>query len=767
MLSKKAALLSAIALITYPATAFAQGITAGDMSTTGNAPSASGPAADDSALQDIVVTAQKTGAESLQRVPIAMTAVTAETLSEAAAINVVDVGKLVPNAELQPGPRGGYANFTIRGIGLNGTVRSIDPAISLVQDGMVIGYPVLTLIDTFDVESVEVLRGPQGILFGRNATGGAVSIRSARPDDQFRVVAEATFGNYGRFDQSLSVGGPLAENLFAKIAVLHRHNNGYFKDKNNGIFVPAPNNPSGTDTSSKEDEVRTNTWLVRPIVVFKPSDTVDLTLIGEYTDLDSGGIAFQLATPHPFLANQYGYTPDLGKFEINNGLAGTRDPSTRGKAYRVTGEVNVDLGIGTLTSITGWRKINLRENLDADALPFNYLVVEPGTRDRSKQFSEELRFVANLNDQLRLLLGGFYNHMTIFSVDQRTLSTLTPASPVGVGGFRRIQAVFSQEADALAAFANLDWRVMDRLRLSFGGRYSWEKKDAETVPFQVCTAADFSNCPMPVTAADKSWDNFSPRITVDYEVADDILLYGSWTNGFRSGNFNSRANSVIEAAPVDPETAEAFEVGFKSTFWDRRARFNVALFRTKYDDIQKTIQGLNITQVLANAAKATIKGFEVEAALRPVEGLQLDGSVGYTDASYDEFNGLDLNGDRIPDPELAKELKFDRVPKWTAHGSATYTRALGATGVDATARIAYAYRSGYFLENNNRANAYQSGYGLLDASLGFEKDNIRVTFFGRNLTNARAKEFVLVLPYGAAFSFGDPRTYGVTLGFKY
>lgn len=763
MPSKKAALLSAIALFTYPATAFAQDVTGGSAAPTDNAPAAAG----DGGLQDIVVTAQKTGAASLQRVPIAMTAVTGETLANSNAVSVIDVGKLVPNAELQPGPRGGYANFTIRGIGLNGTVRSIDPAISLVQDGMVIAYPVLTLIDTFDVDTVEVLRGPQGILFGRNATGGAVSIRSERPDDRFRINAEATYGNFGRFDQSLAVGGPVAQNLFAKIAVLHRKNNGFFKDKNSGIFVPAPNNPSGVDASTQNDQVHIDNWLVRPTVVFKPSDTVDMTLIGEYTSVDAGGIAFQLATPNPMLTNQFGYTPVLGKFEINNGFAGTEEPSTRGKAYRLTGEVNIDLGMATLTSITGWRKVRIREHLDGDATPFTYLIVEPGTRDRSTQFSEELRLVSDLNDRLRLLVGGFYLHMTIFSADQRTLSTLTPASPIGPGGFRRIQALFDQKADAAAGFANIDWRATDRLRLSVGGRYSWEKKEAETVPFQVCTAPDFSNCPTPTTRGKKSWDNFSPRVTVDYEVADDVMLYGSWTNGFRSGNFNSRANSVIEAAPVDPETAEAFEVGFKSTFWDRRARFNVALFRTKYDDIQRTIQGLNITQVLANAAKATIKGFEVEAALRPVEGLQLDGSVGYTDAQYDEFQGLDLNGDRIPDPELAKNLKFDRVPKWTAHGSATYTHELGATGIGTIARIAYAYRSGYFLENNNRANAHQGGYGLLDASLGFEKNNVRVTFFGRNLTNARAKEFVLILPYGPAFSFGDPRTYGVTLGFKY
>lgn len=752
----RAALMAATATIFAAVPAFAQDVT-----------NTSSPSPEDAGFEDIVVTAQKTGAESLQRVPIAMTAVTSEALISSNAVSVTDVGKLVPNAELQPGPRAGYANFTIRGIGLNGTVRSIDPAISLVQDGMVIAYPVLTLIDTFDVETVEVLRGPQGILFGRNATGGAVSIRSARPDDQFRVAAELTIGSYGRVDQSLAVGGPIADNLFAKVAVLHRMSNGYFKDKNSGTFVAAPNNPSGVDTSSQKDEVRTDNWLFRPTIVWKASDTVDLTLIGEYTSIDAGGIAFQVAAPNAFLRNQYGYTPDLGKFEINNGLAGTNDPSTRGSAYRFTGELNIETGAGTLTSITGYRKIKIRENLDPDGIPFNYFIVEPGTRDRSKQFSQELRFVSDVTDNIKLLVGGFYNHMTIFSVDQRSISTLTPASPIGVGGFRRIQAIFDQTADAVAGFANIDWRVFDRLRVSVGGRYSWEKKEADVTPFQVCTAPDFSNCPTPITQGKKSWNDFSPRVTIDYEIIDDVLLYGSWTNGFRSGQFNSRANSVLEIGPVNPETAEAFEVGLKSTFWDRRARFNLALFRTKYDDIQRTIQGVNITQQLANAASATIKGFEVEAALRPIDGLQLDGSVGYTDAAYDAFNGLDLTGDGVADPVLAKALKFDRVPKWTAHGSAMYTTDLGSSGYSLSGRVAYNHRSGYFLENNNRANAYQKAYGLLDASLTLEKGPLRLTAFGKNLGNKQVKEFVNIFPYGPGFSFGDPRTYGVTLGFKY
>lgn len=162
-------------------------------------------------------------------------------LEAAQAATIVDVGRLAPNAELQPAPRSGFSNFTIRGIGLDGSVRSIDPAVNLIVDGPVIGFPVANILDTFDVESIEVLRGPQGILFGRNTTGGAVSLRTRRPGNEFNVEGNVTFGNHSRFDVSALVEGPLIpDRLFAKLAVLHREHDGYFPDNNSGIFVPAP-----------------------------------------------------------------------------------------------------------------------------------------------------------------------------------------------------------------------------------------------------------------------------------------------------------------------------------------------------------------------------------------------------------------------------------------------------------------------------------------------------------------------------------------------
>lgn len=714
-------------------------------------------------IEEIVVYGQKNArAESVQKVPIAITAISGSTLTAANATSIVDVGRIAPNAELQPAPRSGFSNFFIRGIGLNGTVRSIDPAVNLIVDGMVIAFPVATILDTFDVESVEVLRGPQGILFGRNTTGGAVSFRTRRPTGKFGFEGDVTVGNFGRFDASGMIEGSLVEDkLFAKIAVLHRESNGFFKDKNTGIFVPTINNPTGTDTSTKKDEVARDDWAIRPTIVWKPTPELDITLLGEYTSLKGGGIAHRTPLPNAILQNQFGYTPQLGKFQINNNFPGYHD----GTSYRGVAEINWDVGPGVLASVTGYRKVRYKEAFDTDGTPFVLFEIPEGNGDRSRQFSQELRFASNFSDTFRFVVGGFYNNLTMDVVERRLISTLT-AAPVRPNTLIRQQGIFSQDAEAAAGFFNAEWTVMPGLRVSGGGRYSWEQKKVDIVPISLCPGTDFSTCPTVTTKRKKSWKDFSPRLGVDYEIAEDVLAYLTWSNGFRSGNFNARAQNVAQIGPVDPESAEAFELGLKSTFWDRRARVNLSVFQTNYDDIQRTVLSIGNIQTLQNAAKARIRGFEAEVTLKPIEGLQLDGSLGYLDAKYRQFLGLDLTGDGVPDPARAKNLKFDRVPKWTYYLAASYEYPLSDDSSLST-RVSYSARSSYFVDVANNPVLAEDGYGLLDASVAFRTGQWRVAVFGKNLTNKYYVDFGSVLPAGPNFFLGDPRTYGLTVSFKY
>jgi iron complex outermembrane receptor protein len=744
----------------FASSAYAQGVPPGQAAEPASAP----PAEPSEGVADIVVYGTKNAkADSLQKVPAAITALNADALETPQFRSVVDVGRIAPNVALQPASTlPGVANFMIRGIGLNGTVKSIDPAVNLVVDGMVYAFPVAAIVDTFDVESVEILRGPQGILFGRNATGGAVSFRSRRPGNNFDAAGSVAIGNNDQFDVTARIEGPIVQDrLFAKLAVLRRTNDGPFRDRNTGTFVPAPANPTGTDTSSMVDQLHQTTFLLRPTIVWQPTDNLDITLLGEYGTIKGGGPMAQTPNPNPILRNVFGYTPNLGRFEINQNLPGKQDAST----YRAIAEVNLDIGIGVISSITGWRRVNYAFSLDADGTPFTLFHFPDGNKDKSTQFSEELRFASTFSDSVRLIAGVYYNDLDIATTERRQFTTLlSPAATTHAVVHQ--QGFFDQRAEAAAAFGNVEWSVLPNLKISAGGRYSWERKDIEVSVLRVCPGASFDNCLAPPVSLSKSWSDFSPRAGIEYQATDDTLLYATWTNGFRSGNFNARAQNIGQIGPADPETAEAFELGLKTSFWDNKARINIALFRTNYDDIQRTII-VGAVQTLANAASAKIDGAEVELTLKPTRGLTLSASGGYTNGRYVSFNGLDLTGDGIADPDLAKRLKFDRVPKWTAFVSADYGFDIDAIDSRMNLQASYAYKSSFFTDVPNTPSLAQDAYGLIDSSISLEHGQWRATAFVRNLTNVRYIDFGSTFTFGPELYYSRPRTYGLELSFRY
>lgn len=723
----------------------------------------------ESGIRDIVVTAQKNASgESSQRVPLAITAISSEIIASSQATNITDVARIAPNTELQTASTlPGFANFAIRGIGNSGSVSSIDPAVNIVVDGMVYDFQGATIIDTFDVETVEILRGPQGILFGRNTTGGAVSVRTKRPTNDFQARAEITIGNYGRFDLSGLVSGAVVpDKLMVKLAILRRAHDGYFTDRNGGTFVAHANNPAGIEPGSIQGRLPdADTIVLRPTLVWKPTDRIDISLMGEYVRIQGGSTAAQ---PVPGftggLLAAYGYTPPTGSFETNVNLDGFTDTS----AVRLTGEVNIDVGPGVITSITGYRDVDYDFAFDADGTPFT-IIEFPDNSVRSRQYSQELRFASTFSEDFRFTAGGYYDDHNIDLIEKRfqssSLGGVTPGIASTVTARR---GAYSQKAKSSALFANVDVFATDALTLSAGGRYTWDQKSLDLIPLTVCTGITFTGCNTAVSSFKNKWHNFSPKVAAQYKFNKDVSLFASWTRGFRSGNYNGRATAVGQVGPANPETVESAEIGFKSTFWDRKARMNISLFRTKYSDIQRTVL-VGLSQTLANAASATITGAEVEATLRPLQGLELLGSVGYTDAKYERFDGLNLNGIagiQPQDGELAKKLKFDRVPKYTAYGAASYT--LDVPGIDKgiTARVDYSYRSSFFTDVINTASLSQKGYGVLGASLTAETDNFRLSIFGRNLTDVHyidlANTLVVPIRYG-----GEPRTYGATLTVSY
>ncbi|MFS0736608.1 TonB-dependent receptor [Sphingomonas sp. 1P06PA] len=726
------------------------------------------PAGNEGVFEDIVVTANKGAVgESVQRIPVAISAFSDATLQNSQISNLTELNR-VPGVQFNdPGGVPGYANFFIRGVGLVGSVRSLEPTVGISIDGMPQEYIIGTILPLEDAAVVEVLRGPQGVLNGRNSTGGAVNLRTKRPTRDFSAEGRVRVGNGGRFDTYGRVSGPIAGDvLLGKISVSHKYSKGLYRDRNGGTFVPAPFNPSGTDNSLKKRESRENSWAIRPTLEFRPIEELSFTLLGEYLDEKGGGAASRIVNVIPNLQTLWGYTPPKDSDEINHDGASYH----RLKNRRIILESEYRAGFGVFTSVTGYRKVTYNLQGDVDGTPFTiFHFPKDGQIDDSKQFSQEVRFASDFSDVFRFTVGGFYSRLKFFSRERRVASTAFLQSS-SVNRIVSLQGSANQTGTSLAAFYNIEYEPLSGLTLSHGGRYTKDKKRFSVIPLASCGLGEiFTTCSTTSFGGRDSWNNYSPKFSITYEAAPDTTVYGSFTKGYRSGAFNARASSIAAIGPADPETIEQFELGLKTTFLDNRARVNVAVFSSEYKDIQRTVL-VNAIQTLSNAANARLRGVELESTLNPFDGLTLSGNVSYIDAQFKEFIGLP----GVP-PEQAKQLQFEQLPKWTGYAEAVYTFGgprVMSEDTDISSRIAWTYRGDYFADTVNRAPI--EGFGLLDASLALKSDRWTISLYGKNLTNKFWSGQTAVFNFGpppgnfGVVGFGaPPREFGAEVSFKF
>lgn len=751
---KTSYLALAVALM-LPGGAFAQ---QADTSTSSQEASSQG-------LGDIVVTAMKSArGDSAQKVPLSITALGGEMLREQQLNTVKDIGHAVPGVHLNEASFAGFANFWIRGKGLDGTVINIEPQVAVVVDGMVHEFLLGNIIDTYDIEAVEVLRGPQGVLQGRNATAGVVSFRTRRPKDHLEVEAHAVGASNSRFELSSLVAGPLVPDLLkAKISGYYSRTSGFFDDDNGGTFVPAPQNPDGTDESPRGKVVGAETWSVRPTIVITPSPDLTISLVGEYTkQTGEAGAGGRVASPElgydvtvpTNLQTLFGYYPPTGKFDVNLGNHGSVDM----KARRLVGEINWDIGAGVFTSITGYRKVSYSGSFDGDATPFLLFQFPEGNHTSSRQFSQEARFASDFSDFVSFVVGGYYSKLSINQEERRAQTLFIAGQNNSTAIVQR--GYFEQDGSSKALFYNIDINPLKGLTLSHGGRYTKDKKKIDMIPRGTCATTAFTGCPSTYLPTQRlSFDEFTPRFSVEYEITPQTLVYASHTKGYRSGVFNGRATNLATLGPAAPETVKAIEAGFKTTFLDGKARINVAAFKEKYNDIQRTIS-INGIQTFANAGSAKIKGFEVESRFLPLEGFELTGNLAYVRPRFDEFAGFNSS------------LRFNRVSEWTGTVGATYKHEL-ANASRIILNGKYYYQSSQFFDTLNEFR--QPSINMFHANIRYETDRYSVTLFGKNITNEyfgdQGTRFVvgagtpaqqrMYVMYG-----GEPREFGIELGFK-
>ena len=711
-------------------------------------------------IGEVVVYAErKSVGTTAQRVPVAVTALDRQVIAATHAVNLLDIGALAPNVQTNTtGTISALPNFAIRGVGITGSLRSIDPAVNVIQDGFVLTYQLGAIVNTFDLDSIEVLRGPQGVLFGRYSTGGAIVLRTRRPSDQYQALVDVSVGNYSDVNANASVEGPIAgDRVQAKLAVLWHSNSGMFRNTNEGLFIRAVGNPSGAAPIHSTSHVGdVNDLIIKPTFVFKISDNTRITLFGQYQrNNDDGPIPRNYPTPaglpnttQAFL--DFGYTPTTTGYETNINFVGYQHL----REGHVIAEMENDIGPGVLTTTAGYRNVRFNSATNNVATPFDIFLL-PDNKEKNHEESIESRYNVPLSKNVEALVGLYYMRSDVDVVERR-LTAGPQGTPVPQ---RYLQGTFDQVTDAYAAYANVDWTIVPDLKLSAGGRYSVDRKSFDYTLLLACTGVGFGACNLTPHSASKRWSNFSPRVVLSWQAADHVLAYASYTQGFRSGNYNPRTADPtgVGVGPASPEDVKSYEVGVKSDLLDRRLRVNVDVFQSDYTNIQQLntvpTNGAPI-QSLVNVASATIKGVEGEFAAKPAPWLLLNANIGYLDANYKKFD-RPLAGVANP---LA--LRLPKIPKWTAYVAATYSHQLANDAGEISARVSYDYRSNFVVDFLNTPGLAQSGYGLTGADLTFSRENWTVSLFGRNLGNvayADTKSRNLVyIAYG-----GQPRTFGV------
>lgn len=687
---------------------------------------------DNPLIQDIVVTATKRGgADSVQKVPFAVTAYGTEQLDALNFKGVESLSFSMPNVSLDANNSApGFANFAIRGQGLGSTIPSLEGAVGVFVDGTYIATNAGVVFDNFDLEGIEVLRGPQGILFGKNVTGGAVLVRTTKPSNELTANARMQIESGPQITANATVSGPLVKDTIqAKLAVYYNWDDGWFTNRYDG---------------SKFGKQRT--YIIRPALRITPNDDLEILLRYEHGRITGDG-----GPGHNFLNGG----PNV--WDINIDWRGF----TNVKWDQAIGEVNLDVGLGdgTVTSIVGWRKLYDNIGTDLDALP--QLFFNSEQLIKQNQVSWELRYAGTFGPA-KLTTGLYYLDSHLFAIDHRVLAG---PSEVAGGG--------DQQQKTYGAFASVDWSLTDQLILNLGARYNYETKDVSisTIRANGCSVP-LASCNYTVFGGD-SWKAFTPKVGVQYFADPKTQFYAFWARGFRGGGYNFRnTNPLVPAGPFGNEKQDSFEAGVKSDLADGKIRINASGFYNKIKGAQRAVQtavpSVGISQVIVNAADATIYGAEGELILAPTSQLTLTGNVGYMHGKYDKIL-YDLSGNNVLGPEdLA--LKLIRLPSWTYGGSINYSLPLGDFG-KAAARVSYSHRNKNFATENNIAIYPEQDQLDFDISFTPSDTNLTFSFYGKNMLNDIGYGILAPLPYGGSGSqFGDykkGRVYGGAIRWKY
>lgn len=710
-----------------------------------------------SLMEEVTVTARKRE-EPLQQVPISISAYNSDQLEALKVRDLKNLSVAMPNVAMDDiGTTRGVANFSIRGLGINSSIPGIDPTVGVFIDGVYLGANGATVLDMFDIETIEVLRGPQGTLFGRNVTGGAVLINTKRPTDELEVSlrgsVEANPNGDGGWNNYVmgSISGPLGDKFGARVSLYHNEDHGWFTNLYDG-----------------SDFGKARTTIFRPVIAWNPTDKISLELRWEHLETSGDGPPSQTHT------NGLGVDGYFANFERDSFDFSIDEPGFIDLDMDfVTFQLNWDVpfGDGTITNIFGWRDYLSNTYADIDAQPV--WLFHSGSITHYDQYSNELRYNGTFGNANITAGVYWFKNNTDYSEFRDLLGIATgnvaPALTQNGGGILGLET--------LAGFFAIDYALNDTWGLNAGIRYTDEKKDA-----QIATLTRNVNNPCLVYynqcnydfVDNDTWTAWSGKVGTTYNINDDMRMYASWSRGHRSGGYNLR-NTAIDTVnfgpgPFDQETVDSFEVGYKTELGGR-GHLNAAVFYTTIKDMQREVNLADpfagVVQVIKNTADADILGFEVEGAFAVGDNTVILASVGYANPEYTTVL-FDLNGDGVIN-QLDKDLELPRAAPWTWSIGMTHDWFLDG-GSALSVRANYAYRDKAYYTDNNlgyflKQDILQFGidYALADRSWIF-------SVFGRNLLNSvnhggdtQLPVVIGPVPTGGTFS---PLVKGRVIGFE-
>ncbi len=718
-------------------------------------------------IEEIIVTAQKR-AQSLQEVPIAVSAFSGQALQDHHVTDVTDLNQLAPSLQVKTDDNAANPKIFIRGVGLNDFNPNTASAVGLYADGVYIGSPLAQMAQFFDIDRLEVLRGPQGTLYGRNTTGGAINVITRKPTQEPQGDVNLELGRFNSVNVEAALGGPIVKDVVAgRLAVNVVRDDGYSKNRLTGH--------SGNDTDR---------WAARGSLSITPSATFDALVQLRYGKTEGGSIwAYNRAlfpgTPEATgpdglcaagfytsgqctdVAGYANTSSDLYRGDYH--FEGKDEVETRGASATLTW----DLGDMQLVSVSGYDHADRDDREDTDAGPND--VITATYRAKQSVFSEELRLQSSDADAKAFWVAGLYyshddldtnSYLDVLRVFRPLFETpdnpngFAPEFSVGVFGYP-----YTQKSKSWAAFGQVDYDFTEQLTGTVGLRYSRDSKD-----FNYASTAEFDEITIFTLDESKDFSSVSGKLGLQYRFSDDANVYGSYSRGYKSGGFfGGQTVEPADLTPYDDEKVDAFEVGAKLQSPQRRMRAGLSAFYYDYQDLQVytlILRGAITVQNFTNASNARIYGAEGEFAFTPVEHFDVSLSGAWLDATYQDFRsaGQDYSGNRLPNSprtSVAASLRYE-LPM--LGGSL-------ALQTDAT------YRAKVFYDTRNVERLSDPDRTFVNARVGWSTADEHLEFgiWGRNLFDeTNISDIIPIEGLGFdLFSVGQPRTAGVYARYNY